>query len=183
MKKRQASHSGRLWVPIPISTGKKGQATKGTHAFVLRGTRIPKELTERLRHLRKIDEKMTREGKDLLDMERPWEEIDYTAQKILEQRREIAMQSDFYTKPITPKTRMIRGILLKAGVPVEVPIQDLKGGRELFERGNWNQIPDIVENLKPIKEKMTLILERMHAAGVSHNHLHFGNFVMNPEEE
>jgi len=175
----------KLLVPIKVSTGRRGQVIKGTKAFAEIGTQVSPELVQRLRDVRKRINKMDkleasgqyRKGHFI----RPLEEVDWVVEKVANQRRNIAHNADFFIKGATPLRSKIRDLLVARGIPVEVPMMDLKDRTELFARDGFHEIPDYPNNFKEIKSQVINILAGMHKAGVTHNHLHMGNFVMNKE--
>ena len=172
----------KLLVPIRVSSDRRGSATKGTKAFAEKGTDISKEAKEILREVKKRINKMHRleaSGKYRKGyFQIPWQELEGAIYRVVMERRAIAEKAEFYIKPITPLRKKIREVLIAHGVPIEVPILDLKNGLELFERGNFEVISEYPQNPEKIRTKIREIVKRMHSSGVTHNHLHRGNFVI-----
>jgi len=171
-----------LFLPRPISTAESGRAEKrGTRAFVERGA------DEREKEaLKDVERKRKRAENAGPDFTVKHQEYRLAFQRLVNARKELADRSDFFLKPVTRRQKRIRDLLLRAGVRVEEPIQDVGRGLELFERGSWRQIADPsrpVPKQNKIKAQIRDIVAKMISAGVVHNHLHYGNFVVNPSGE
>ncbi|MEK6959227.1 MAG: hypothetical protein AABW59_04235 [archaeon] len=176
----------KLFVPVRISTGRGGRAIRGTSAFALEGTKISPDLRVRLREVdKKIRELRGIKKKrgyvsgmmDYLEMH------DRLVHAIANERKNIAHESDFFMKQVTPAQKAIRTALLAKGVPLEVPMMGLGNGKELFAREKgFGPVPQHPKNPTQIKSSIRNILRLMHQANVTHNHFHLGNFVMDAAE-
>ncbi|MDO8627203.1 MAG: hypothetical protein Q7K42_01945 [Candidatus Diapherotrites archaeon] len=148
----------QILVPKKVSfnpNSKKGYQTHGTKAFVESGTKIPKLLSRSERH------------KSL---------------------RRIANLSSHYIKPLGQRGRRIRGLLKKAEILVEKEIQDLHNGTALFEREGFGlDSPEgevlLFQNPEKAIERILNIVTAMHSLGITHNHLHMGNFAITDKHE
>lgn len=105
--------------------------------------------------------------------------------------RHLASGSDFFMKRVSAREQGVRDRLRRAGIPVEESIQDLgpdpklAGARlALFARGNYQDLYGVKgrwSDDRRVLSQLIGILSRMHAAGVSHGHLHLGNWVVDPK--
>ncbi len=97
--------------------------------------------------------------------------------------KKIAHASNYFIKPLSPKTKKIRNILEKNGIKVEKAIQDLKNGKFLFEK-TGNSLDSVkgiklyMKNREKNVEKIGKIMKKMHSLGITHNHLHIGNIAL-----
>jgi len=173
----------RLWLPVDVSSDVRRKVEgKGTKAFSQGGAGELLRYTEKnLRAFEKLAKQQAakrKEGKPEAWVEK---ELSFWIERTRKLRKELATPAPFYIKPITKEQRRIRELLVKAGVPIEQPIQDLGRGLELFERGEWKEIPPLAE--EGSREQIRQMVAKMLSLGVAHNHLHLGNFVMNSKKE
>lgn len=171
-------HKRQLVYPFRISTDKIGRRQKGTSAFLPRNAAVPQELLKNLAaELRLRRNKLPTRGR--------------AANEVSRERQRLAEQSDFFIKPVNARIRAVRERLIRAGIAVEQPIEDLKNNTELFRRGNFREVvvpdknsPNDYTFNVPDREDFSLQLKklviRMHAAGVSHNHFHMRNILISP---
>ncbi len=168
----------KMVYPFRISTDSWGRRQKGTSAFLPRGTSVSPDLLKRLtEELRLRGRKRPTRGRVASDVTR--------------ERQRLAEQSDFFIKPVNARIRAVRERLIRAGILVEQPIEDLKNNMELFRRGNFSEVlvPDSyspedysfrVKNRLKFSVNLRTLVTRMHLVGVSHNHLHLRNVLLSP---
>ena len=177
--------SKKLLVPIHLSSGKKGQAIRGTKGFVEQGTDLSKQSKENVRNWKRwlrIEEKRRMFDKSLPDI--PYYELeryDRIIERFRRERKEIAAKADFFIKQTNPRIKKIREKLIEAGIPIEIPIMDLKNGTELFERGNWRTIAESIRIPRVVPNRIIEIVKTMHSLGITHNHLHLANLLIDSE--
>ncbi|MBS3058752.1 MAG: hypothetical protein J4478_05120 [Candidatus Diapherotrites archaeon] len=191
----------KLLIPVKISTGKSGVALKrGTRAFVESSDWRIKEAEERERRYflgrKKLHRFLGKEGsKPIIDFA-DW--LDNRAEDLLTLRRKMARKSPFFVKPTSNRIKTIRAMLLKNGVPVEKPLDvrnldaedrqknllptDLGNRLELFEREGKFPLPvnQTPEKQQSVRSQIVQAVTKTHSLGVSHNHLHYGNWVIGP---
>ncbi|VVB75205.1 Uncharacterised protein [uncultured archaeon] len=169
--------SERLYLPARISTGHNGRAINGTKAFIPPGVRFSPEVAERVREYgRGVKDAKKRDS----NFDR-WEFGLAAVQAADGERKRLANKSEYFLKPLKWKTRLIRRRLIEAGVPLEIPLSRFKGRLELFEKGGFKSVPEYPTDFDAFKTQVVSIVSKMHNAGVTHNHLHCNNFVINGE--
>ena len=89
----------------------------------------------------------------------------------------------YFIKPMSKKVRKIISLLERNGVAVEKPIEDLKNGTMLFEKIGFCAVSNRGFNQycrAPRKIFNNIVKEmiKMHMLGVTHGHLHLGNFAL-----
>lgn len=97
--------------------------------------------------------------------------------------RRIAHVSSHYIKRMLKHTRLVRAMLMNAGIMVEKEIQDLKDGTSLFEREGFGlDSPEgkrlFAKNVWNNVYELEDLVAKMHGLGIAHNHLHLGNFAI-----
>jgi len=200
-----------ILVPIGISTARSGRAEKrGTKAFVYQDSSLLedsgkayrgyRDVKRNLKQLKRIEARESKRRGYFYshpDSMRVALASDEVAMRLTQARKKIAEWSDYYAKPTSRRVKEIRSILLKNGVNVEQPMpvrnidkedrvkgripSDLGGNYELFEQRKYREIPQNPKNFESIKSQILRTLAKMHSLGISHNHLHLGNWVVNPE--
>jgi|GEM_PF-1624854 len=172
---KRSLFSEKLYLPVRVSTGSSGRAITGTKAFVPPGVRFSPEVAERVgRYRQQIKDAKVRESSS-----DKWESEIAAIQAADGERKRLANKSEYFLKPLNWKTRLIRRRLIEAGVPLELPMARFKGKLELFERGGFRGIPEHPADFDAFKGQVISIVSKMHNAGVTHNHLHSQNFVIN----
>lgn len=99
--------------------------------------------------------------------------------------RRLAEHSSHFIKPFSKRTQAITDRLSKAGIAIEQPIEKLKNGTALFEKAGFGMNSDqglaiCKTDVNGTIERMAEIVARIHSLGITHNHLHLGNWVINP---
>lgn len=107
--------------------------------------------------------------------------------ELMDAHRVLANKSPFFMKRVSSVEILARKKLVRAGIAVEQPIEDLgklagtkhmrlqlfkRAGKEIFTRKTGPRIPASKWG------ELVSIVTRMHLAGVAHNHLHLGNWIV-----
>jgi len=97
--------------------------------------------------------------------------------------RRLAQESDYYIKSFSARQGRIAEILSTNGIPIEMPIQKLGGGKALFRREGFGL--DSAEGRRlfarypeEYEKQMIEILVRSHFLGITHGHPHVGNWAI-----
>jgi hypothetical protein len=198
----------KLVYPLGVSLNRHATLAQRTKAFFPLGTEIAKnELVafhkahaEYLRHSKR--EKKARR----MDFSRGMElasNSDQMFENFSRARSDALKNSEYFLKLSSARQRAIRKMLVKAGILVEMPIEEMsekvtqRDGKshsrlsDLFERRGFVRLvedgtgkrPKAV-NVKDISDamaQMVKIMTKMHALGVTHNHPHLGNWAINSD--
>lgn len=169
-------YSGKLVYPTPVSINHRtGNPDRhGTYGFV-----DPK-------HEGHANVKGWIEARRNFDRQRRPGEAIAASEKVFQNLRAMAHQSEFFMKTVNERTRQIRDRLKAVGIRVEEPIADLKNRKELFARGgnmpllisHYGAGRSPLRDCRPAIAQIIRMIVRMHAAGVVHGHPHINNFVV-----
>jgi tRNA A-37 threonylcarbamoyl transferase component Bud32 len=191
----------QLLLPKGISSTRKRRIEKrGTYAFLPLGSYLHEQEEEAFEHYARTQKASSKVFKKPFSKLRGDElpealfSLMHAERALLGKRSEIASQSTHYLKRTSARIKLIRKILIKNGINVETPMQvrntepkekllatDLGKGFELFEKTGYGRIKQGPENFDRIRNQILEIVTKMHNAGITHNHLHLGNLLINAE--
>ncbi len=169
----------KLAYPFPVSQGMRGLNLKATKAFV----RPSKNIKERIRGYAAWKNKSSRDSNPDASGYRA------AAGLLGDELHAIASSSDFFIKPESKRIKLIREKMIRAGIHVETPLEDLKNGTALFARTKWKDVLAIIQERirrKPafyqrMIDSAIQLLIRVHKLNIVHTHFHRRNVVFDKE--